>query len=52
MIEGGRLSSDPGAVRERDCPHDEDINNEIRSFILQKIIRASPLFSRWFDMTM
>lgn len=36
MIEGGRLSSDPGALRERDCPHDEDINNEIRSFILQK----------------
>ena len=36
MIEGGRLSSDPGALRERDCPHEEDINNEIRSFILQK----------------
>lgn len=36
MIEGGRLYSDPASLPERDCPHEEDINHEIRSFILQK----------------
>ncbi len=36
MIEGGRLTSDPASLGKRDCPHDENINDEIRSFILQK----------------
>ena len=36
MIEVGRLYSDPASIRERDCPHEKDINNEIRSFILQE----------------
>jgi len=36
MIEVGRLYSDAPALREIDCPHEEDINDEIRSFILRK----------------
>lgn len=36
MMEVGRRYSDPASSNERDCPHEEDINNEIRSFILQE----------------
>ena len=33
MIEVGKLYADP---REKDCSHEEDISNEIRSLILQQ----------------
>jgi FPC/CPF motif-containing protein YcgG len=36
MIEVGRLYSDTASLGETDCPHENDINNDIRTFILQK----------------
>jgi len=36
MIEVGRLYSDTASFGETDCPHENDINNDIRTFILQK----------------
>ena len=36
MIKAGRLCSGLASLRKRECPYEEDINDEIRSFILQK----------------
>ena len=36
MIKAGRLCSGLASLRKRECPYEEDINNEIRLLILQK----------------